>query len=83
MNLGGGNRISLHDAILMLGRVAGIVPRLALRGTEAGDVRDTWADVCLAAELIGYAPAVSLDNGLEREYEWIAASGELLAGSEM
>jgi nucleoside-diphosphate-sugar epimerase len=82
MNLGGGNRVSLHDAILALGRVAGIEPRLSLRRTEAGDVRDTWADVSLAAELIGYAPAVSLDSGLEQEYEWIAANGDPLAGGE-
>jgi len=83
MNLGGGNRVSLHDAIRVLGDVAEIEPQLSLRGTEPGDVRDTWADVRLAAELIGYSPAVSLETGLAREYEWIAANGELLAGSEM
>jgi UDP-glucose 4-epimerase len=76
MNLGGGNRVSLHDAIKALGRVAGIEPKLAFSKTEAGDVRDTWADVSLAEELIGYAPAVSLNTGLEREYTWIAESGE-------
>lgn len=83
MNIGGGNRVSLDEAIGVLGRVAGIEPRFSLHDTAAGDVRDTWADVSLAAELIGYAPAVPLEVGLEREYEWVVANRDRLEGSEM
>jgi UDP-glucose 4-epimerase len=75
MNLGGGNRVSLADAIATLGRLIGIEPRLAFRGTEAGDVRDTWADISRAVETIGYKPTTSLEVGLAREIEWIVAKG--------
>ena len=49
------------------------------RSVELGDVRDTWADVSRARELIGYQPRQSLVEGLRREYEWVLhALGESL-----
>jgi nucleoside-diphosphate-sugar epimerase len=71
MNLGGGNRVSLADAIATLGRVAGVEPKLTLQGVEAGDVRDTWADISRAVSLIGYEPTTRLDDGLAREVKWL------------
>jgi len=56
MNLGGGNRVSLLEAIATLGELAGTEPKLIRQGVEAGDVRDTWARVSRAVELVGYAP---------------------------
>ncbi len=72
MNLGGGNRVSLSDTIATLGRITGIEPRLNVQGVEAGDVRDTWASIARAAELIGYRPTTRLEVGLAREVEWLA-----------
>lgn len=72
MNLGGGNRVSLSEAIATLGRITGIEPRLTMQGVEAGDVRDTWASISRAADLIGYRPSTRLEVGLEREVEWLA-----------
>ena len=40
MNLGGGNRVSLLEAIATLGELAGTEPKLIRQGVEAGDVRD-------------------------------------------
>jgi UDP-glucose 4-epimerase len=73
MNLGGGNRVSLSEAIATLGRIAGVEPRLSMQGVEAGDVRDTWADIGRATELVGYRPTTTLEAGLSREFEWLAA----------
>jgi nucleoside-diphosphate-sugar epimerase len=67
MNLGGGNRVSLNEAIATLGEVTGVRPRVARQPVEAGDVRDTWADVSRAVDLIGYAPVAHLNVGLARE----------------
>ncbi len=72
MNLGGGNRVSLSDAIATLGRIAGVEPKLIMQGVEAGDVRDTWASISRAADLIGYRPTTPLEVGLAREVEWLA-----------
>jgi nucleoside-diphosphate-sugar epimerase len=74
MNLGGGNRVSLIEAIETLGRIASIVPELERRGVEAGDVRDTWADIGRAADLIDYRPTVKLEDGLAREVAWLSSS---------
>ena len=72
MNLGGGNRVSLSEAIATLGRIAGVEPRLVKQGVEAGDVRDTLASISRAAELIGYRPTTPLEVGLGREVDWLA-----------
>jgi UDP-glucose 4-epimerase len=76
MNIGGGNRVSLSETIATLGRIVGVEPTLRMQGAEKGDVRDTSADISRAAELIGYQPATSLEEGLTREVDWLAAKGK-------
>lgn len=75
MNLGGGNRVSLSDAIATLGRIVGVEPKLTMQGVEKGDVRDTSASISRAAALIGYKPTTGLEVGLAREVEWLADKG--------
>ena len=67
MNLGGGNRVSLAEAIATLGEVMGVQPRLDVRPVEGGDVRDTWGNVNRAVQLIGYRHTIKLAAGLEEE----------------
>jgi len=71
MNLGGGNRVSLSEAIATLAEVMGVEPKVAEEPVEAGDVRDTWADVRRAGDLIGYAPTTLLKEGLSQEFGWL------------
>lgn len=75
MNLGGGNRVSLAFAIATLAEVMGLEPRLDIHPVEAGDVRDTWADVSRAQEWINYRPTTGLAEGLAQEYAWLAGDG--------
>ena len=74
MNLGGGNRVSLNEAIATLGEVVGVEPSVLRHGVEAGDVRDTWADVGRAAECIGYVSTTRLKAGLAHEFAWLAGT---------
>lgn len=37
---------------------------------KKGGVRDTYADISRAREVLGYEPNVSLREGLKREVEW-------------
>ena len=74
MNLGGGNRVSLARAIESLGEIMGIEPLIAQRPAEAGDVRDTWADVSLAQHAVCYEPSRQLSTGLAAEVAWVAAT---------
>jgi nucleoside-diphosphate-sugar epimerase len=73
MNLGGGSRVSLRAALGTLEQATGIPLKLRLQGTEAGDVRHTWADVSLANRTLGFTPRTSLEDGLRREFEWLRA----------
>ena len=78
MNLGGGNRVSLAEAIVTLGEVMGVQPRMDVQPVEAGDVRDTWADVSRALELIGYQPTTELAGGMAQEYAWVAGNASVV-----
>jgi len=69
-NLGGGSRTTVNEVIATIGRLVGREPRVDRRETQKGDVRHTAADTGAARREIGFAPEVSLDQGLERQVEW-------------
>jgi UDP-glucose 4-epimerase len=73
LNLGGGSRVSLAHVLEVLADVTGTQPDIRVESKQAGDVQDTWADLTRARELIGYAPAVGLRDGLSAEYDWMRA----------
>ena len=70
VNVGGGARVTLREAIGILGELAGREPLIDVEGEQPGDVRHTWADLSRARELLGYAPRVSLREGLAAQYAW-------------
>jgi nucleoside-diphosphate-sugar epimerase len=69
-NIGGGSRAALLDVLDILGRELG--GRLEIRFVDRakGDVTDTWADTQRARETLGFAPRVSLDEGIRNEIAW-------------
>jgi nucleoside-diphosphate-sugar epimerase len=69
-NLGGGSRTTVNEVIGTVGRLAGREPRVDRREVQKGDVRHTAADTGAARREIGFAPRVSLDEGLARQVEW-------------
>ena len=71
-NVGGGSRVSVNDVLDILERLAGHPIDVAREGAQKGDVRDTFADTSLARADLGFAPAVSLEDGLEAEYRWLS-----------
>lgn len=70
-NLGGGNRINVKDLLALISDVAGKAPNIVRDETQAGDVRNTWADTTLARSELGWAPSFSLREGLKRELDWV------------
>lgn len=71
INIGGGDRVSLAHAVDVLAEVTGVRPRVETHASQAGDARDTWADLSRARELLGYAPSVGLPDGLAAEWSWL------------
>ena len=76
-NVGGGSRISVNEVIATIGAIVGREPRVEHHAPQKGDVRHTAADTSLACSLLGYAPRVSLREGLEREVAWVRDAFDL------
>jgi nucleoside-diphosphate-sugar epimerase len=71
-NIGGGSRVSMNDVIRIIERLAG--PLIVNReGAQKGDMRDTYADTSLARQDLGFAPKVSLEEGIQAEYRWLSS----------
>jgi len=72
-NVGGALEASMREAIAAFERLAG--RRLDLREHPAvpGDQRRTSADTTRIRSELGWEPRVSLEEGLEAQWEWAAA----------
>jgi len=76
-NVGGGSRVSMNEVIDMIGRIAGRPLRVKREATQKGDMRDTYADTSLARQDLGFAPSVSLEEGIKAEYQWLSSTPAL------
>ncbi|HEY8488676.1 MAG TPA: NAD-dependent epimerase/dehydratase family protein [Thermaerobacter sp.] len=70
-NLGSGRPVTLQELIAALGRVLHRPIALDLQPPAPGDAPATWADIRRAQERLGYAPRVSLEQGLARYVAWV------------
>lgn len=70
-NIGGGSRVTLNEVIEMIKAMVGQELKVHYEGVQKGDVRHTFADMTKARGKLGYQPKVSIQEGLEREYEWM------------
>ncbi len=77
-NVGGGSRVSINDVLKLIEEVAGRPLKVRREETQKGDMRDTYADTSLARADLGFAPKVSLKEGIEAEYRWLSSSPALL-----
>jgi nucleoside-diphosphate-sugar epimerase len=68
-NIGGGSRVTLSEVIATLGKIVGREIRIDRQPDQAGDVAHTEADTTLARERLGYAPRVTLEQGLQKQVE--------------
>jgi nucleoside-diphosphate-sugar epimerase len=70
INLATGSRTTLNRMFQVLCELTGYSGAPAYGAPRAGDVRHSLADIRLAQELLGYRPAVSVQEGLRRTVEW-------------
>ena len=76
-NIGGGSRVTVNDVLKIVERLVGRPVLVRREPAQKGDMRDTHADTTLARTDLGFAPAVSLEQGLESEYRWLATTPAL------
>jgi nucleoside-diphosphate-sugar epimerase len=77
-NIGGGSRVTVNDVLAIVQRLVGHPVEVRREPVQKGDMRDTYADTTLARADLGFAPTVSLEQGLESEYRWISTTPALL-----
>lgn len=69
-NLGGAQATTLAGLVDLIGTALGLQPQIVRLPEQLGDMRQTWADVTLAARDLGYRPRVSIDDGIKRFVDW-------------
>ncbi len=70
-NIGGGSKVTLIELLEIMERVIGQPIRKNYIERAKGDARHTSADIAKAKKILGYAPQVSLTEGLIKEWKWI------------
>jgi UDP-glucose 4-epimerase len=73
-NVGGGSRVSINQVLRKLEEITNKKLNIARQPTQKGDMRDTYADTTRARTELGFAPRVTLDQGLEAEYQWLSTA---------
>ncbi|MDQ3850875.1 MAG: NAD-dependent epimerase/dehydratase family protein [Actinomycetota bacterium] len=73
LNVGSGESVSVREIATRLGAVLGrerVEPRVTGK-YRVGDIRHCFADVTIAADVLGYVPAVSLEEGVSELAGWL------------
>ena len=71
INLGGGrNPVSLTTIIKKLELLIGKQANIKNKPFHIADIKETWADIGKAKNLLGWEPKTSLDKGLENSVQW-------------
>jgi nucleoside-diphosphate-sugar epimerase len=83
INLGGDRPVVLTTMIEQIGELTGKTPEIEYRPAHPADVPTTWADVSKAAELLGWKPQVSIEEGLRRCAEWYRANRDMARSLEL
>ena len=71
INLGGGrNPVSLNTVISKLEELIGKKAKIEHKAFHIADIKETWADIIKAKQLLGWEPKTTLDQGLENSVKW-------------
>jgi UDP-glucose 4-epimerase len=73
LNVAGGSRVELIETIHELARLTGRPVRLAPSAGGPGEMPHTYADIGRARTLLGWAPKMSLVDGLREQVGWMDA----------
>jgi nucleoside-diphosphate-sugar epimerase len=80
-NLAVGGRVSLNELLATLKKIVGSQIEPIYQEARQGDVRDSQADIAKAERLLGYRPAVTLEEGLRQTVAWFETAKGTRASS--
>jgi len=69
LNVAAGSPASVNDLADTIGSILDRPVERRFAPPRPGDVRDSWADIAAARELLGYEPTVGLEDGIRRTAE--------------
>ena len=70
-NIAAGSPASVNRLADTIGTILGKSVQKEYLPPRAGDIRDSWADLGKAERILGYRPAVGLEEGLRRTVEYL------------
>jgi UDP-glucose 4-epimerase len=70
-NVAGGSPASVNGVVEAMARILGRSVERHDAPPRPGDIRDSWADISAAREVLGYQPGVALEEGLRRTAEFL------------
>lgn len=70
INIAGGSDATVADLLELVGETVGTPVPVDQRPAQPGDVARTGGDTTKAAELLVWAPSVSLADGIKEQVEW-------------
>ena len=85
VNIGSGQAYTISQVARLLAQAMGL-PEIEpefLGKARSGDIRNCFADISRARELLGFSPQLRLENSLDELAEWIGAAGAVDRGFEM
>ncbi|MBB5751530.1 SDR family NAD(P)-dependent oxidoreductase [Prosthecomicrobium pneumaticum] len=85
LNIGSGSAYPIRDVATMLAEAMG-VPEIGpeiLGKARAGDIRNCFADISKARELLGFEPQFRLERSLDELVKWVRGTTAVDRGAEM
>lgn len=77
LNLGESRTVALIDLVAWIEKHTGKRAAITYLPEQPGDVRQTYADISKARDLIGYDPQIQIPEGIERFVAWFRHTGAL------
>jgi len=85
INIGSGQAYTIAEVATLLAEAMG-VPELTpdiMNKARSGDIRNCFADISKARELLGFEPTCKLENSLAPFAEWVRSTDAVDRGAEM
>ena len=70
MTIGTGQPVERRNLIRLLESALGVEAKIDFKPMQAGDVHETYADISLAKEKLGYQPETDIAKGVNQFVEW-------------
>jgi dTDP-L-rhamnose 4-epimerase len=85
INIGSGRAYTIKEVATLLAEAMGL-PHIApdiMNKVRSGDIRNCFADISKARELLGFEPAFPLETSLGPFVEWVGSTGAIDRAAEM